>query len=111
FPNLLFSFTDAISLVCCVVPTEATKCKAFVFQFGRQPSDASRIFRRYASRRWGALKAGITKRILEEDRSIFSAIQRGLETSKHRGTLGACEERIHRFQAYLMAKQGIKNDD
>ncbi|MFN3191800.1 MAG: aromatic ring-hydroxylating oxygenase subunit alpha [Aureliella sp.] len=111
FPNLLFSFTDAISLVCCVVPRAPGKCQAFLFQFGRQPANATRRVKKFASRRWGALKAGITKRILEEDRSVFAAIQRGLELSTQEGTLGACEERIHRFQAYLMAEQGKKEND
>lgn len=93
FPNLLFSFTDAVSLCQCVVPTGPTTCRAEVRQLGLGGSALARG--------WGWLKGKVTRQILEEDRGLFSSIQRGLEASPHRGLLGRCEERIHAFQTWL----------
>ncbi len=103
FPNLLFSFTDAISLVNCVVPTGPQKCVATVRQFARVPKGTGSI-KKWSARIWGRLTAAITKKILLEDRSIFEAIQCGLRHSPHPGVLGICEERIHRFQQHLTQK-------
>lgn len=112
FPNLLFSFTDAISLVNCVMPTGATTCRAIVRQFGRGPSsDRQNALRGWFSKRWAKLTAGITKKILIEDQGIFASIQQGLTASphrdEHRGVLGICEERIHCFQRYVKEKLAL----
>lgn len=106
FPNLLFSFTDAISLCQCVLPTAANRCQAIVRQFGRLPAKGP--IRSVIARGWSQLKAQITWRILREDMSIFTAIQTGLESSHQPGVLGICEERIHRFQRYLV---GVESHD
>ena len=103
FPNLLFSFTDAISLVNFVSPIDRNKCVATIRQFGRAPKQPKPI-KRLCSRIWGKLTASITRKILEEDRSIFASIQRGLENSPNIGVIGICEERIHAFQNDLIAK-------
>ncbi len=100
FPNLLFSFTDAISLVNCVLPRGPRNCTAVVRQFGRRPRATGAMRSMFASS-WGRLTAAITKRVLLEDMQIFAAIQRGLEYSPHVGQLGICEERIHRFQQWI----------
>lgn len=99
FPNLLFSFTDAISLCHCVIPTGARSSQAVVCQFGR--SEHWRGVRRGIASLWGKVAAAVTKRILVEDMALYPDIQRGLERSPHRGVLGRCEERIHAFQAYV----------
>ena len=104
FPNLLFSFTDAISLVNCVLPTGPRSCVATVRQFGRGPHRQSAL-KSGAAKLWSQLTAAITKKILLEDLEIFEAIQQGVERSSHAGVLGACEERIHAFQVYLQRKQ------
>lgn len=105
FPNLLFSFTDAISLVNCILPTSPQECAAIVRQFGRIPVSHSPI-RSWFARRWAKLTASITKGILREDQEIFAAIQTGLRYAPSRkdgqnGVLGICEERIHRFQVFV----------
>ncbi len=100
FPNLLFSFTDAISLCNCVLPTGPTSSQANVFQFGRLPS-RSGAMKSLVARFWAKLTAALTKRILLEDMQIFPAIQAGLIASTQAGVLGRCEERIHRFQHHL----------
>jgi choline monooxygenase len=103
FPNLLFSFTDAISLANCVLPTGPTSCKATVLQFGRLPRRGGALKRTWAEL-WAWMSAIITKKILVEDMVIFDSIQAGLRASRQPGLLGRCEERIHRFQKFLQSQ-------
>ncbi len=100
FPNLMFSFTDAISLCHTLVPTGPTTSRGVVRQFGLMGTQP-RWLRRAGATLWGRLKAAITRRVLKEDMALFPAIQAGLNSSKQPGVLGRCEERIHRFQEYL----------
>lgn len=99
FPNLLFSFTDAVSLCQCVVPTSPTTARAVVRQFGH--GGGSSRWRRGLAGLWGRLSAAITRSILREDLSLFADIQRGMSASPHAGVLGRCEERIHAFQSFV----------
>ncbi len=101
FPNLLFSFTDAVSLCHCVTPTGTRTSHAVVRQFGRSGSSASPM-RRWLAAAWGRVAAGITRQVLREDMGLFGDVQRGLDSSPHRGLLGACEERIHAFQQFIV---------
>lgn len=103
FPNLLFSFTDAISLCQCIMPTGPTHCRSFVRQFGRRASAKAQALAPLAWL-WSRLTASINKHILKEDLRIFSSIQSGLEQSPHRGILGRCEERLHAFQAFMQRR-------
>lgn len=100
FPNLLFSFTDAISLCHCVIPTGPRTSRAIVRQFGRTIGSKFPV-RRLLARAWGGIAARITKQILREDMALFGDVQRGLNSSPHRGVLGTCEERIHAFQQFV----------
>ena len=108
FPNLLFSFTDAISLASCILPTGPTSSTATVFQFGRLPRRHGTIMRGWA-KLWARMSASITKKILVEDFEIFGSIQAGLRASSQLGVLGRCEERIHHFQEFLLAKVNSKH--
>ncbi len=108
FPNLLFSFTDAISLANCILPTGPTSCSATVFQFGRLPRRHGAMLSMWA-RLWARMTAAITKKILMEDLAIFDSIQAGLRASSQPGLLGRCEERIHRFQQYLLSQVNSSN--
>lgn len=102
FPTLLCSFTDVNSFVQSILPTGPTTCRAVVRQFGRTGSQASLPWRSLA-RMWNRLEAVISRRIVAEDMGMFNAIQRGLTASQNRGVLGACEERIWKFQQWLEA--------
>lgn len=104
FPNLLFSFTDMISLCQCVIPTGPNTSRGVVRQFGRVGTSAGP--RRWLARTWGRVEAIVTRRILAEDLALYPQIQRGLEASPHRGVLGRCEERIHAFQQYVRDAAG-----
>ncbi|MCA9180780.1 MAG: aromatic ring-hydroxylating dioxygenase subunit alpha [Planctomycetales bacterium] len=101
FPNLLFSFTDAISLASCVLPDSPQHCSAVTRQFGRLPSSNGTL-RRLSAKCWSRLTAAITKRVMLEDLTMFAAIQRGMQYSPHQGMLGCCEERIHSFQEWVV---------
>jgi phenylpropionate dioxygenase-like ring-hydroxylating dioxygenase large terminal subunit len=101
FPNLLFSFTDAISLCHCVIPTGPRSSHAVVRQYGRTATAASPL-RNGLAWAWGRVTAGITRRIMQEDIQLFSDLQRGLDASPNLGLLGACEERIHAFQQFVV---------
>lgn len=99
FPNLLFSFTDAISLCHCIMPTGPNASRAIVREFGISSSAGGP--RKLLARVWGNLEATIIRRILNEDMALFASIQKGFENSPHDGVLGRCEERIHAFQKYM----------
>ncbi len=103
FPNLLFSFTDAISLCHAVIPTGPTTARGIVRQASRVGGNAVSP-RRLLANGWGRLKASLTRRIMAEDLDLFPAIQRGLQASRQTGVLGRCEERIHAFQTYVAAQ-------
>lgn len=109
FPNLLFSFTDAVSVCHCVIPTGPTTSRAVVHQFGRVGRGAGP--RRWLARTWGRLAASVTRRILREDMRLFGQIQAGLRASPHCGILGRCEERIHVFQEYVQRATGTVPPD
>ncbi len=98
FPNVLFSFTDMVSLLHVVRPTGPQTCTSVVHQFGRTGKS---VLARQASRLWGRLAAGVTLKILKEDFQLYPDIQRGLNSSQSPGMLGRCEERIHRFQRWI----------
>ena len=100
YPNLLLSFTDAISLLHCVIPTGPTTATAIVRQFGNL-GNSKWGPRRWTAVCWGKLKGAITKKIMTEDLGIIPDIQAGLEKSEQRGILGRCEERIHAFQTFI----------
>lgn len=100
FPNLLFSFTDAMSLCHTIMPTSPNSSRAVVRQFGRLPA-AGRQHMRPIAWLWSRLTASLNKHILKEDLTMFQSIQHGLERSPHAGILGRCEERLHAFQQYM----------
>ena len=109
FPNLLFSFTDAISLCQCIVPTGPNRCRSVVRQFGRRPTGPRGLLSPLAWL-WGRLTAAINKHILKEDLRIFSSIQSGLEHSPHPGILGRCEERLHAFQSFMQIRMNSESN-
>lgn len=108
FPNLLFSFTDVVSLCQCIVPTGPGTSRAVVRQFGRVGAKAG-LWSPLA-RVWAQIEGSITKQILKEDIGMYDAIQRGLRASRQSGALGACEERIWAFQTYVQEQCGHVND-
>lgn len=99
YPNLLISFTDSITLVQTVLPTNAISSRSFVAQFSFLPK-AVGLHKRLVATIWASLETYIAKRILMEDFDILPKIQAGLCASTHAGVLGRAEERIASFQDF-----------
>ncbi len=99
YPNLLVSFTDAITLVQSVVPVSECRSRSTVFQFGFVP-EKTNFVKRLIAIAWAKLETSVIKRILTEDYQILPKIQSGLRGSQHDGVLGRAEERIASFQDY-----------
>jgi phenylpropionate dioxygenase-like ring-hydroxylating dioxygenase large terminal subunit len=104
FPNLLFSFTDAVSLVHSVDPLAVDRSRSKVRQFGPCPKSVGRLKRRFAAG-LGKMEGMILDRIMKEDVELYPLIQRGLASSPHRGVLSRAEERIHAFHQFLLQSQ------
>jgi choline monooxygenase len=109
FPNLLCSFTDAVTLVHSILPCSPDKARSFVLQFS--PTAPSFGWRKLLSSIWGRLEAMCTKRILLEDVLMYGRIQSGLNASYHSGRLARSEERIHRFQEYWIDTMASKKGE
>jgi choline monooxygenase len=104
FPNLLFSFTDAISLVHVIEPIAVNRSRSVLRQYGPSPSQAS-IGRRCLARILGKIEGLLLERIFREDLQLYPAIQSGLQASRQPGILARSEERIHAFHRYLIQHQ------
>jgi phenylpropionate dioxygenase-like ring-hydroxylating dioxygenase large terminal subunit len=105
YPNLLFSFTDTISLLQAVEPTSPAQSIILVRQFGFTPR-AAPWWHRALLKTWNRLQAGISKTIICEDIPVHADVQAGLLHSRQKGMLGRCEERIYVFQKWLTARCG-----
>jgi phenylpropionate dioxygenase-like ring-hydroxylating dioxygenase large terminal subunit len=103
FPNLLFAFTDTLSLAMCVLPEGPAASRIVVRQFG-PGGGVRRGPLSVVCSIWGFALAQVTARVMEEDRRLMPALQGGLEASPHAGCLGWCERRIHAFQAHVQAR-------
>ncbi len=99
YPNLLTSFTDAITLIQSVEPISATRSRSTVRQFGFRPTKLSKLGK-FVATRWGKFEAAIGKGILAEDYGMLPKIQLGLQSSHSAGVLARSEERIASFQSF-----------
>lgn len=100
FPSLLISSSDILSIAISVFPLGPKRTELRVEQFtyrGANPSLPARV----VSACWSRLNRFLAHKVLQEDFSIYPAIQKGLEASTHDGCLGAIEERVHCFQKYV----------
>ena len=101
FPNLLFGHSAVISFFQVVHPVTATTSRSFV----RMYLDLGQPARPLAERLVAPLVDRVAERlymgVMREDFPIFPDLQRGLSASPHPGVLGAREERVHHFQAYV----------
>jgi choline monooxygenase len=103
FPNLLCSFTDGVGLIHCVSPRGASSARSALIQFSPCPD---RGFGKWLGWIWGKLEAYCTQRILQEDIDMYPRIQQGLSHSPYAGRLARSEERIHRFQEFVVDRLG-----
>jgi phenylpropionate dioxygenase-like ring-hydroxylating dioxygenase large terminal subunit len=110
YPNLLVSFTDAITLVQSVVPLAENRSRSNVIQFGFVPQKSS-FMKKLIAKNWAKLETSVIKRILAEDYQILPKIQSGLQASPHEGVLGRAEERIASFQDYWCDVMKMKSEE
>ncbi|MEM6363404.1 MAG: aromatic ring-hydroxylating dioxygenase subunit alpha [Planctomycetota bacterium] len=105
-PNLVFVCNDTLNFVVSTRPTGPQTCHVMmrVFPLWPRTRRPGRLAIRWAN--WWA--AGrLTKKIFNEDRSIYEAQQHGISRSPHRGVIGIREERIFQFQRYVCQQTGL----
>ncbi len=103
FPNLVFGTTSIVRFVQVVEPVTATTSRSSIrllFDFGRGAPNA---IARLVEPVMGFVASRLIELVLREDAAICADVQRGLEASPHAGVLGAREERVFAFQAYVAA--------
>jgi hypothetical protein len=69
-----------------------------LLELGSTPSGLERTLIRLTSN----LARRFIERVMQEDAAVYSAVQRGLASSRNAGVLGTREERIHHFHNYLI---------
>ncbi len=107
YPNMTFAMTDTFNYLATHVPTSPTTCRSRtrMFSYGVQKKGAFASLVKNVSWRKGRQ---VMKQIFTEDRTIYAAQQLGLQSSPHPGVIGAREERVFQFQAYVCDRMGIE---
>ena len=106
-PNLVFCMTDSFNYLCSLVPTSPTSVRVRTRMFpleGPAKGPFPAIVRFFNSR----ISRKTTKRIFNEDRTLYIGQQKGITSSEHPGVIGTREERIHQFQKYVCDQTGIE---
>jgi choline monooxygenase len=100
-PNATGSSLDVFRMMQCVFPTGPKSCRYRCIFFTLRGSRGGPIA-------WTLYKflqkisTWIAHKVFAEDGSIYDGVQRGLESSPHRGVIGTREERIYYFQKYVL---------
>jgi choline monooxygenase len=103
FPSLLVAYTDISSLAQLVIPTSPTTARSLVWSFVHR-GDGRTLRQRALAPLVTALVERFTRQVMREDNAVFPGVQRGLESTRHPGVLGAREERLHAFQQYVASR-------
>jgi phenylpropionate dioxygenase-like ring-hydroxylating dioxygenase large terminal subunit len=98
-PHLNFARMDDFRMVQCVTPTSATTCR---YQVAVYCLRSKHRVVDLALRAIQQLMVRGVRRVLKEDSALVPAVQRGLASSPFQGVIGAREERVHRFQQYVL---------
>ena len=99
-PHFVFTLNDLLMHAHVYLPTSPTRSKAIVRMYGFRGE--RRHPRAWISSRLTAWQGRRGNRNVQlEDASIFSAVQRGLESSAYRGVIGTREERVYVFQKFV----------
>lgn len=101
-PHVTFSSLDVHRMIFGVFPTSPTTCRYWASLFTlrghrRGPFGAAvaRLLRLIVKR--------VSQKVFAEDAAIYTAVQKGMEASPHRGVIGTREERIYVFQEHVIA--------
>lgn len=106
-PNLVFCLTDSFNYLCSHMPTSPTTVRVRTRMFpldGPAKGPYPAIVRHF---NW-TISRKTMKRIFNEDRTLYDAQQKGIQSSTHPGVIGTREERIHQFQKYVCDQTGIE---
>jgi phenylpropionate dioxygenase-like ring-hydroxylating dioxygenase large terminal subunit len=100
-PHVTGSSLDVFRMMQCVFPTGPRTCRYrcmfFTLRGTRRGPFAWMLYRLLKS-----ISTYVAKQVFVEDASIYGGVQRGLESSPHRGVIGTREERIYYFQKYVL---------
>jgi phenylpropionate dioxygenase-like ring-hydroxylating dioxygenase large terminal subunit len=99
-PHATGSSLDVFRMMQCVFPTGPQTCRYRTILFtlrGRRRGPFAWTCYRFL--RW--VTTMISRRVFDEDASIYRGVQRGIEASPHAGVIGTREERVHVFQEYV----------
>lgn len=98
FPNLTFVHTDISSYVQSVVPLSATTSVSHIRLFGY---DGDGRVQKLTAQLLRRPLAKFAAKVLAEDAPLIGDVQQGMNASRQRGVIGACEERVFAFQEWL----------
>ena len=104
-PHVTWNRLDSYRMIQAVFPTGPTTCRYRTILFtlrGTRRNPLAWVLARTQS--WVATL--VAKKVFAEDAAIYDGVQRGLESSPHRGVIGTREERIHVFQEYVLGACG-----
>lgn len=104
-PHLLFTMSDLFRMTQVIMPVSPTLTRTWARLYALRGGRQS-LYHRLAARIVARVGRDITRAILLEDAGILEAVQRGLESSAHRGVIGMREERVYVFQKYVREQCG-----
>lgn len=104
YPSLIFAMSPLSSHLHLVLPTSPTTCRADIILFlsGAFAGPVRRLV--HCMMRRPAIR--LSKKFVEEDRTICNDVQKGITAARFPGALGCREERVHAFQQYVVDRCG-----
>ena len=109
FPNLVLVSVFGLSYLLTSVRPEGPERTALSYLlFEANPDDGATIDTKLREHRRTVLKGFAYKTIIDEDKAIVEALQRGTALSDRPGILGLAEECVHHFQKNLLAQLGTE---
>jgi phenylpropionate dioxygenase-like ring-hydroxylating dioxygenase large terminal subunit len=102
YPSLIFATSPLSSHLHLVVPTSRTTCRANIILF--LPDASGGAIRRFVHFMIRKPAIRLSKKFVEEDRTICNDVQKGIAAARFPGVLGGREERVHAFQQYVVER-------
>lgn len=100
-PHATGSSLDVFRMMQCVFPTGPKSCRyRCIFFTLRGTSRGPHAWLIYKFLK--SISTWIAHKVFAEDGSIYEGVQRGMESSPHRGVIGTREERVYHFQKYVL---------
>jgi phenylpropionate dioxygenase-like ring-hydroxylating dioxygenase large terminal subunit len=100
-PHTTGSSLDSNLMMQCVFPTGPTTCRYRSIFFTLRGTRGGPLGWALA-RSLRVFATAVARRVIGEDASIYTAVQRGLRASPYPGVIGTREERVYQFQKYVL---------